>query len=95
MRIRFDTATCRACRVCSACTWAKEAPRQLTVRPQEQHVAMQAARQRQETVELKRSMPYGPAWRAPCHKACVALIYAGVAISDWALPCSSSSMPLR
>jgi Transposase DDE domain len=53
VRIRFDTATCRACAVRSACTWAKEAPRQLTVRPQEQHVAMQAARQRQETAEFK------------------------------------------
>jgi transposase len=53
VRIRFDTATCRACAVRSACTWAKEAPRQLTVRPQEQHVAMQAARQRHETAEFK------------------------------------------
>lgn len=53
VRIRFDHATCRACTVRSACTWAKEAPRQLTVRPQEQHVAMQAARQRQETPEFK------------------------------------------
>ena len=53
VRMRFDTATCRACTVRSACTWAKEAPRQLTVRPQAQHVAMQAARQRQETAEFK------------------------------------------
>jgi len=53
VRMRFDTATCRACQVRSACTWAKEAPRQLTVRPQEQHGAMQAARQRQETAEFK------------------------------------------
>jgi transposase len=53
VRIRFDTATCRACAVRRACTWAKEAPRQLTVRPHEQHVAMQAARQRQETAAFK------------------------------------------
>jgi transposase len=53
VRIRFDAATCRACQVRGACTWAKEAPRQLTVRPQEQHVAMQAARQRQETAGFK------------------------------------------
>ena len=53
VRIRFDTATCRACQVRGACTWAKEAPRQLTVRPQAQHMAMQAARQRQETAEFK------------------------------------------
>jgi transposase len=53
VRIRFDTATGRACAVRRACTWAKEAPRQLTVRPQAHQVAMQAARQRQETAEFK------------------------------------------
>ncbi len=53
VRIRFDTATCRVCPVRPACTWAKEAPRQLTVRPQAQHEAIQAARQRQETSEFK------------------------------------------
>jgi transposase len=50
VRIRFDRATCRVCPVRQACTWAKEAPRQLTVRPEAQHKAIQAARQRQETV---------------------------------------------
>jgi transposase len=49
VRIRFDRATCRACPARSACTWAKDAPRQLTVRPQAHHEAIQAARQRQET----------------------------------------------
>jgi transposase len=53
VRIRFDTATCRACPDRRACTWAKDAPRQLTVRPQAQHEAIQAARQRQETPEFK------------------------------------------
>ena len=53
VRMRVDTATCRACAVRSACPWAKEAPRQLTVRPHEQHAAMQAARQRQETAAFK------------------------------------------
>jgi transposase len=53
VRIRFDTATCRACPVRPACTWAKEAPRQLTVRPQAQHEAIQAARQHQETAAFK------------------------------------------
>jgi transposase len=52
VRIRFDTATCRACPARQACTWAKDAPRQLTVRPKEQHEAIQAARQRQETAEF-------------------------------------------
>ncbi len=53
IRIRFNRATCRACEVRSLCTTAKDAPRQLTVRPQAQHEALQAARQRQETDECK------------------------------------------
>lgn len=53
MRIRFHKATCRVCPVRSACTWSKEAPRQLTVRPQAQHVALQTARQRQTTDAFK------------------------------------------
>ena len=51
--IRFDKATCRVCPTCQVCTTAKDAPRQLTVRPQAHHEAMQAARQRQETPEFK------------------------------------------
>jgi transposase len=47
--IRFHAATCRACPVHQACIRAKNAPRQLTVRPQAHHEAIQAARQRQET----------------------------------------------
>jgi transposase len=53
VRIRFDTATCRACPVRPACTWAKGAPRQLTVRPQAQHEAIRAARQHQATAAFK------------------------------------------
>jgi transposase len=52
VRIRFQAPTCRACPVRSACTQAKDAPRQLTVRPQAHHEAIQAARQRQETAEF-------------------------------------------
>ena len=37
----------------TVCTAAKDAPRQLTVRPQAHHEAIQAARQRQETPEFK------------------------------------------
>ena len=54
IRIRFDRATCRACPTRSACTSAKDAPRQLTVRTQAHHEALQAARQRQETAEFHR-----------------------------------------
>jgi transposase len=53
IRIRFDRATCRACPARSACTAAKDAPRQLTIRTQAHHEAIQAARQRQETAEFK------------------------------------------
>ena len=52
-RIRFKRATCRACEARALCTKAKDAPRQLTVRPQAHHEALQAARQRQETDEFK------------------------------------------
>jgi transposase len=52
-RIRFDRATCRACPTRQVCTTAKDAPRQLTVRPQTHHEAIQAARQRQGTPEFK------------------------------------------
>jgi transposase len=53
IRLRFDGATCRACPARPACTSAKGAPRQLTVRPQAHHEAIQAARRRQETPEFK------------------------------------------
>ena len=53
VRIRFDRATCRACPARLVCTTAKDAPRQLTVRPQAHHEALQAARQRQKTPAFK------------------------------------------
>jgi transposase len=53
IRIRFDGPTCRACPARRACTSAQDAPRQLTVRLQAYHEALQAARQRQETTEFK------------------------------------------
>jgi transposase len=52
IRIRFDGATCRACPTRPACTSARGAPRQLTVRLQTHHEALQTARQRQETPEF-------------------------------------------
>jgi len=52
-RIRFHGPTCRACEGRSRCTAAKDQPRQLTGRPQAQHEAIQAARQRQATDEFK------------------------------------------
>jgi transposase len=53
IRIRFDGPTGRACPARRACTSAKDAPRQLTVRPQAHHEAIQTARQRQETPAFK------------------------------------------
>jgi transposase len=53
IRIRFDGVTCRACPTRRACTSAKDPPRQLTVRLQAHHEALQAARQRQKTPEFK------------------------------------------
>ena len=53
VRIRFHGPTCRACAARSLCTAAKDQPRQLTVRPQAQHEAIQAARKRQETDAFK------------------------------------------
>jgi transposase len=53
IRIRFDGPTCRACPARPACTTAKGAPRQLTVRPQAHHEAIQTARHRQETPAFK------------------------------------------
>jgi transposase len=53
IRIRFDRAPCRTCPARRACTSAKAAPRQLTVRPQALHAALQAARQRQGTAEFQ------------------------------------------
>jgi transposase len=53
IRIRFGGPTCRACPTRPACTAAKGAPRQLTVRTQAHHEAIQAACQRQETRDFK------------------------------------------
>jgi transposase len=52
IRIRFDGATCRACPTRLACTSARGAPRQLTVRLQPHHEALRTARRRQETPEF-------------------------------------------
>jgi transposase len=52
IRIRFDGATCRARPIRRECPSAQAAPRQLTVRPQVHHEALQAARQRPETPQF-------------------------------------------
>jgi hypothetical protein len=43
VRIQFDKKTCRSCAMRSGCPGAKDAPRQLTVRTKEPHLAIQTA----------------------------------------------------
>jgi transposase len=53
INIRFARSDCQACPMRERCTHSPAEPRMLTVRPQEQHEALQAARQRQTTPEFK------------------------------------------
>ena len=56
IKIRFSTKDCQHCPRLASCTYSKSrAPRRLlTVRPQAQHQALQAARQRQHTSTFAR-----------------------------------------
>jgi len=47
--VQFATKTCRECPVRAQCTRAEKMPRQVTVRPQAEHEALQQARQYQQT----------------------------------------------
>lgn len=53
INIRFAPKDCLACPRRSECTSSPENPRHITVRPQEQHLVLQAARQYQQTAEFK------------------------------------------
>jgi transposase len=53
IRIRFGKATCDACAVRPACTSSTKYPRQITVKPQALHEAIEAAHKRQATPEFK------------------------------------------
>ena len=53
IRVRFSGVTCRTCPVRSSCTKSKTEPRELTVLPQVQHIALQTRRQTQQTPEWK------------------------------------------
>ncbi len=52
IHIDFAKAACAACPVRDLCTRATTVPRTLTLQPQAEHEAIQAARQRQETPEF-------------------------------------------
>lgn len=51
--IRFRKSDCQACPARERCTHAATGPRKLTIRPQADHEALQAARQHQMTPEFK------------------------------------------
>ncbi|MCB0191914.1 MAG: IS1182 family transposase [Anaerolineae bacterium] len=51
--VQFSRADCAACPTRTQCTRAKNNPRQLGLRPQAEHTALQAARQYQTTDEFK------------------------------------------
>lgn len=53
IKIKFSMTDCQACDQRADCTDGKR--RSLTLRPQEQHEALQARRQRQETIEFKQN----------------------------------------
>lgn len=53
INIRFARADCDACAARAKCTHSAKQPRMLTVRPREQHEALQATRQRQTTEVFK------------------------------------------
>jgi len=53
IRARFGQTDCRICPARSLCTRAAVNPRQIVLRPKEQHEAIQAARQRQTTKEFQ------------------------------------------
>ncbi len=54
IHIRFRKQACAPCLSRSQCTTAKTTGRSLKVRPREQHIALQLARQRQETEAFKK-----------------------------------------
>jgi transposase len=53
INIRFSPAACRVCAQRAPCTTSRDGPRVLSVRPQAQHEALQAARRRQTTPEFE------------------------------------------
>ena len=53
IRVRFRPSDCRSCSSRSLCTRSPKLPRVLTLRPQAQHLALTAARQRQTSAQFK------------------------------------------
>jgi transposase len=55
IQVQFAQASCRDCAVRAACTRSKTSGRTLTLRPREQHQALQEAREQQQSSEFKRA----------------------------------------
>ena len=53
IEVRFDQQDCGPCPARQQCTRAKDHPRSLILKPQEQHIALQRAREYQQTDEFK------------------------------------------
>ena len=53
IQVQFDKQDCLACAVRPQCTHSQENPRQLTLPLQAQYLALESARQRQETKAFK------------------------------------------
>lgn len=53
INLRFSAAECRACPVRAQCTTAKAGPREITIRPKAEYLALQEARRYQKTSEFK------------------------------------------
>lgn len=54
VKIKFSMSDCRDCHAWSLCTRAKRSPRRtLTIRPHERYLALQAAREREQTPAFK------------------------------------------
>lgn len=53
INIRFARSSCQGCASRSQCTRSASGPREITVRPQAHHEALQAARKRQKSVDFK------------------------------------------
>jgi transposase len=55
IQIHFDKKDCAACPVRAQCTHSRTGPRELTLHPQAQQLALQAARERQTTEEFQQT----------------------------------------
>jgi len=53
IQVLFDKHDCTECRLRTQCTRSQTSPRQMTLHPQEQHLALLSARERQQTEGFK------------------------------------------